>query len=114
MRRRRLSDLLGEVPGSLSAQALADLVAIVRRSAREWGRDTARRTAERLLAGCRAVEDGTALGHERRDVRTRRRVLFLVEAPWVIAYDPDTWRVLRVLHSARDFPAVFSGHDHGR
>lgn len=80
---------------------------IVRRGAREWGLDTARRTADRLLARCRAVEDGTAVGHRRRDVRPRRPTLFLIEAPWVIAYRPDTRQVLRILHGARDFPAIF-------
>lgn len=99
--------MLGKPPGNLSAQALADLVRIVRHSAREWGLATAQRTADRLLARVRAVADGTATGHERRDVRLRRRTLFLVESPWVIAYSPDTRQVLRILHSARDFPALF-------
>lgn len=98
---------MGEPPGNLSAQALADLVGIVRRSAREWGLGTARRTADRLLARVRAVADATAIGHERGDVRPRRSTLFLVEAPWVIAYRPDTRQVLRILHGARDFPALF-------
>ena len=110
----RLSDLLGEPPGNLSAPALADLARIVRRSAREWGLPTARQTAERLLARVRAVADGSAAGHERADVRPRRRTLFLVEAPWVIAYSPDTRQVLRILHGAQDFPAIFpAGQDRG-
>jgi plasmid stabilization system protein ParE len=114
--RRRLDDLLGEPPGNLSAQALADLVRIVRGSAHEWGLATAQQTATRLLVRIRAVADGTAIGHERRDVRPRRRTRFLVEEPWVIAYSPDTQQVFRILHGARDFPALFSpgrtgGHD---
>ena len=40
-------------------------------------------------------------------MQTRRRTLFLVEPPWVIAYDPDTRQVLRILHGARDFPTIF-------
>lgn len=108
MRRRRLDDPLGHPPGSLSAQALADLVHIVRSSAQEWGLATAQQTAARLLGRVRTVADGTAIGHERNDVQPRRRTLFLVEDPWVIAYSPDTQQVLRILHGAREFPALFS------
>lgn len=84
-------------------------MSIVRRGAREWSLDTARRTADRLLARCRAIENGTAIGHQRRDVRPRRPTLFVVEAPFVIAYSPDTRQVLRIIHGARDFPAIFPG-----
>lgn len=79
----------------------------MRGSAREWGLATAQQTAARLLTRVHAVAGGTAIGHERRDVRPRRRTLFLVEEPWVIAYSPDTRQVLRILHGARDFPALF-------
>ena len=102
-----MSDLLGEVPDNLSSQALADLVGIVRRGAREWGLATAQRTADRLLARCRAIEAGTAVGHQRRDVQPRRPTLFVVEAPWIIAYSPDTRQVFRIVHGARDLPALF-------
>ena len=111
-RSKGLSDpLLGEPPGNLSARALADLTAILRRSAREWGLATARRTRDRLLARVRAVADGIAIGHARPDVPTRQPVLFLVEAPWVVAYDPATRQVLRILHGARDLPALFPSDD---
>lgn len=95
------------MPDNLSSRALADLVSIVRHGAREWGLATAQRTADRLLARCRAIEAGTAIGHQRSDVRPRRPTLFVVEAPWVIAYSPDTRQVLRIVHGARDLPALF-------
>src|SRR4051812_3468578 len=92
-------------PGNLSRQALADFLRILRESRREWGEDTARRSGARLLARFRQIADGSAIGHERRDVKPRTPTLFLVEEPWVIAYHPTGRQVLRILHGAMDFPA---------
>jgi plasmid stabilization system protein ParE len=103
------SDLLGDLPGNLSRQAVDDLVRILRRSVREFGIGVARQSRERLLARARAVEDGTAIGHPRHDVHPRRPTLFLNEAPWVICFNPHTRQIYRILHGARDFPAIFGG-----
>jgi plasmid stabilization system protein ParE len=107
-------ELLANLPGNLSQQAVSDLIHILRRSAREWGIATARGTRDRLLARIRAIEAGTAIGHQRRDVTPRAPTLFLVEEPWVIAYSPETWQVYRILHGARDFPAIFPPTASGR
>ena len=99
------------LPANLSRRALADLVRILRDSQREWGLHTARRTRARLLAGFAQIAEGAAVGHERRDVKPRTPTLFLVEGPWVIAYDPTKRQVLRILHGAMDFPAIFPKRD---
>src|SRR5690242_2997955 len=98
-------ELLANLPTNLSPAALRDLAHILRHSAHEWGVTTARRTRARLVARIASIADGSAVGHRRQDVR--RPFLFLSEPPWVIAYDPATRRVLRILHGARDFPALF-------
>jgi plasmid stabilization system protein ParE len=102
-------DLLGRLPGNLSRQAGDDLVRILRRSAQTFGVAVGRRSRDRLVAAINAVEDGTAIGHRRQDVRPRRPTLFLNEDPWVICFNPDTRQVYRILHGARDFPALFGG-----
>lgn len=102
-----LPDLPSELPGNLSRQAADDFVRILRRSAREFGVETARQSRDRLLARIRSVENGTAIGHPRRDVRPRHPTLFVNENPWVICFNPKTRRVYRILHGARDFPAIF-------
>jgi hypothetical protein len=56
---------LERLPGNLSRQAADDLVLILRRSIHTFGMVVARRSRERLVAAVRAVEDGTAIGHQR-------------------------------------------------
>ena len=101
------AELLGELPGNLSRQAIDDLILILRRSADEFGVPVARRSRERLLLRVEAIRNGTAIGHRRNDVRPRRPTHFLNEDPWVICFNPDTRQVYRILHGARDFPALF-------
>jgi len=100
-------DLPGELPGNLSRQALDDLIRILRRSAREFGASVARRSRDRLLLQVEAIQSGTAFGHRRHDVQPRRPTHFINEDPWVICFNPDTRQVYRILHGARDFPALF-------
>lgn len=100
-------DLLRDLPGNLSRHAADDLLHILRRSARDFGVAVARRSRDRLLSRVRAIEDGTAIGHRRRDVQPHHPTLFLNEAPWVICFNPQTRQVYRILHGARDFPAIF-------
>ena len=96
-----------DLPGNLSRQAVSDLVEILRYSARTFGPVVARRSRERLLACLVSIERGHAMGHRREDVRPRRPTVFLNEDPWVICFNPNTRHVYRILHAARDFPAVF-------
>ncbi|WP_416211142.1 type II toxin-antitoxin system RelE/ParE family toxin [Nitrospirillum sp. BR 11828] len=102
----RLSDLLADLPENLSSRATEDLLRILRESWREWGIHTAFQTRNRLFARCHSIAAGTALGHSRQDMTSRRSRLFLNEGPFVIVYNPVTRRVLRVLHGARDFPRL--------
>jgi plasmid stabilization system protein ParE len=104
-----LADPFGALPANLSRQAVDDLIRALRRSARDFGVVVARRSRERLLARIGSVADGTAIGHHRQDVRPRRPTLFLNEDPWVICFNPHTRQVYRILHGARDFPAIFGG-----
>ena len=97
----------GPAPGNLSRRAVADFADILRRSERECGGAVARRTRARLLLRFRQIADGSAVGHQRHDVKPQTPTLFLREAPWVIAYDPEKRQVLRILYGTRDFPAVF-------
>jgi plasmid stabilization system protein ParE len=102
------------LPGNLSRRAADDLIRILRRSAREFGQIVARRSRDRLLARIKTVEDGPAIGHRRQDVQPRHPTLFLNEDPWVICFNPHTRQVYRILHGARDFPAILGatgGHD---
>jgi len=101
----------GELPGNLSPRATRDLIGILRYSARQWGIVTARRSRDRLLNQIRAIESGVSVGHLRHDVTPKVPTLFLVEHPWVIAYNPRTRRLYRVLHGAMDFPALFPSPD---
>jgi len=98
-----------ELPGNLSRQAVDDLIRILRRSERDFGVAVARRSRDRLLARIRSIEDGRAIGHPRQDVRPRRPTLFINENPWVICFSPETRQIYRILHGARDFPAIFGG-----
>lgn len=100
-------DLLGPLPPNLSRQAARDLIQLLRVSFQQWGLVTARRTRDRILARCWAVAEGRAVGHRRPDIPTTTAVLFVNEPPFVIAYHAETGRVLRILHGARDFPALF-------
>ena len=90
------ADPFGELPANLSRQAIDDLIRILRRSARDFGVVVARRSRDRLLARIRSVEDGTAIGHHRQDVRPRRATVFLNEDPWVIGFNPCTQQVYRI------------------
>ena len=107
------AELLGELPGNLSRQAVDDLIRILRRSAREFGAVVARRSGDRSLLQAAAIRNGTAIGHRRHDVQSRRPTHFLNEDPWVICFNPDTRQVYRILHGARDFPALFGGPNAG-
>jgi plasmid stabilization system protein ParE len=103
----RLSDFASDLPKNLSRRAANDLLAILRRSAKEFGVVTARRSGWRLLSRCHSIAEGTAVGHRRHDIPTGTPTLFVTEPPWIIAYNSDTRQVLRIIHGAQDFPALF-------
>jgi plasmid stabilization system protein ParE len=90
----------------LSRAAARDLAAILDWSLDRWGPSVASETEVRLLRRIGQVAEGSAAGHQRPDIRTRRRVLFLVEAPWLLAFDPEVRVVLRILHGRRDVPSI--------
>lgn len=81
---------------------------IYRRSVRDWGVDVAQRSLDRLLARIGAIAAGRTVGHGRSDVAPSVPTAFVVEEPWVIAYNPETLEVYRIVHGARDFAALFS------
>ncbi|MCA1940698.1 MAG: type II toxin-antitoxin system RelE/ParE family toxin [Caenispirillum bisanense] len=97
---------LRAAPDNLAPRALRDYVAILRDSAFRFGPAVARQSRDRLNARISAIADGRVVGHQRLDVRTKRPLRFFNEPPWVIAFDPDTRLVLRILHEKRDFPTL--------
>ena len=101
-------EYLESLPDNFSRLALRDFLAILRKSHEEFGAHTARETRDRLVRRFRQIERGERIGHEREDVQPKQPTLFVNELPWVIAFDPKTCVIKRVLHGARSFPALFS------
>lgn len=99
-------DILDGVPDNLSRRAIGDLLDILEESARQYHRSIVLRSRDRLAGRCAAVLAGTAEGHRRPDLPPDLPFRFVNEPPWVIAFDPDTRLVLRILHEKRDFPAL--------
>jgi plasmid stabilization system protein ParE len=102
-----LDDLPPQLPRNLSRRARADLFEIIGYTARHWGLQMALTTASRLIEKAHDIGEGTAAGHRRSDMATRKRLLFVLEPPWLLAYRPETRQVVRIVHGARDFPALF-------
>ncbi len=96
----------GNGPDNLAPQARRDLVAIITRSAIVYGAARADRAEERILRECPKIAEGIDHGHTRDDVPTRRVIHFIVVRPWVIAYNPTTRRVLRILDGRRDLGRI--------
>jgi plasmid stabilization system protein ParE len=91
----------------LSEEAAQDLLDILLESNEHWGEVTARRTAARLERRFEDIATGRAAGHRRVDVPDDLDLKFVVERPFVIAFDTATRRIVRVLYGAQDFPRVF-------
>ena len=53
------------------------------------------------------VADGISLGHNRPDVPRELKLKFVVERPFVIAFDESSREIARVVHGARDIGAIF-------
>ena len=73
----------------------------------QWGASKARETRWMLLAHCARIAQGISLGHKRADIPTQQPTLYVVEKPFVIAYNPETRIVLRILHGRRDLARLF-------
>lgn len=92
---------------ALSRQAAADLVRILDESEARWGESTAQRTEVRIRHRFEHIGSGTVVGHRRADVPEELSLLFVAEKPFVIAFNPATKTVVRVLHGRRDFSRLF-------
>ena len=92
---------------NLTSRAAADVTRILLESRLRWGDTIARRTQERLYRRFRAILSGQEHGHRREDVHTNPRLRFVVEAPFVIAFDVETRQIARVLHGHRNIPRLF-------
>ena len=103
--RRPLSELLSAFPKNLAPRALQQILVILRHSAKEFGVSTALELRSRLLERCRALESGTAQGHQRPDIRSRRPMLYLNTDPYpfLIAYDVKTKLISAVVDGRMGF-----------
>lgn len=91
----------------LSEEAADDLLGILAHTADRYGIAAARRLEARLKARFAAIAAGIALGHQRSDISAELRLRFVTERPFVVAFDPETRIIIRILHGARDFPSLF-------
>jgi plasmid stabilization system protein ParE len=97
---------------SLSRRAQLDLTQILATLIEDdvhAGVDVARHI-DAILDDCMTrIADGRIPGHRRTDVRPRRELLFVVARPtrYVIAFDPATREIARIIHGARDFAKIF-------
>jgi plasmid stabilization system protein ParE len=97
---------------SLSEQAEADLNRIIDEllSDSEHGGKASADRVFGILHGCMLrIASGLTKGHRRKDVKPRRPLLFAVARPskYVIAFDPRTREIARIIHGSRNFPSIF-------
>jgi plasmid stabilization system protein ParE len=95
----------------LSPEAEGDLNDIIFYSENHFGAGTARRLQQRLEERFVRIAEGRVIGHIRADVPTSLPLRFDVVRPFVIAFEPETKIIIRVLHGARDFGTIFSESD---
>ena len=62
----------------------------------------AQATQARIYERCQAILDRHSLGHRIRHLRTKRPTLYHYERPWMIAFDPTTCEIIRIIHGRRD------------
>jgi len=91
----------------LSSEAAEDVAAILRETVRPRGRADALRMRLRLEAKFEGIAAGLVPGHRRGDIVASIQLRFAIEYPFVIAFDPASRCIVRVLHGSRDFPAIF-------
>jgi plasmid stabilization system protein ParE len=97
---------------TLSRRARLDLVQILTGLIEDdvRGGIVAAQRIDEILDDCMMrIADRRVPGHRRSDVKVRRPLLFAVARPtrYVIAFDPTTRLIIRIVHGARDFPAIF-------
>lgn len=80
---------------------------IYRTSVRTWGVRTADRTRARLRARFEGIARNEFPGIRRHDLPADLPLRFVNQPPFVIAFDPETRIILRILHAHRDFPGIF-------
>ncbi len=94
------------LPTNLYRQAVRDLVDILRESRRSFGTLVARQSRDRLFARCEAIRTGAEKGHLRADIQPRQPTRFANEHPWVIAFDPESRNIYRIVHGHRHLPSM--------
>ena len=92
----------------LSPEAAADIADLVDYSIGQFGAVTARRTLVRLERKFTAIGAGRISGHVRPDISAAIPLRFENEPPYVIGFDPESRRIVRILHAARDLPRLLS------
>jgi plasmid stabilization system protein ParE len=96
----------------LSRRAALDLARILTELINDEeraGPEIARRV-DVILDDCMdRIADGRIPGHRRADIRPRHPLLFAVDKPtrYVIAFDPTTRKIVRVVHGSMDFRRIF-------
>ncbi|HEY0837733.1 MAG TPA: type II toxin-antitoxin system RelE/ParE family toxin [Azospirillum sp.] len=93
----------------LTPEAAEDFERLLAESILEWGTGTARKTRARLERQFERIADGVAVGHVREDVPARLPLRFVIEPPFVIAFDRETRIIIRILYGGQHFPQVFEG-----
>lgn len=91
----------------LSPEAAHDLVYLLAESRRLWGDAVARRTKARLESRFEGIATGREIGHRCADIPPDLPLLFIHEPPFVVAFDAETRRIVRVIHGRRDLPRLF-------
>jgi plasmid stabilization system protein ParE len=93
----------------LEGEALRDFEAILKQSLM-FGADATDRLRHRLLAHFERIARGFLLGHARPDIPMATPAAFLLVRPthYLIVYNPDTRRVIRILDGRRDLVRLLS------
>lgn len=89
-------------PTNLTAQAKRDLNAILERSADVFGKSQAELLQERVFTVCADIADGMNHGHALPTATVRRPTRIIVVHPFIIAYNPKTRKVIRIVDGRRD------------
>ena len=94
---------------NLSRRAASDVVAILKRTAKEWGRDVALELEAAFTEKFEKIFVGIAQGHTRLDAKPKRPLLFenMDHYPFVIAFEPRSRRIVRVIYAGRNMPDIF-------
>jgi plasmid stabilization system protein ParE len=91
-----------------AARDLANIVHDLLWDEEHGGVEAARRVDEILDEWLRRITAGHVLGHRRKDMPKSCKLLFVVADPTqcVIALDPHTREIVRIVYGRREFPAL--------